>query len=93
MIEVKGKYKKSQGIISFDGRVLEIFGFGHGHPSSRFHIDQIIGLLKDSRGLTVGYGDGMMSASYTEGCENIDELIEAIKSASLNPDLDIRIIG
>lgn len=93
MIEVKGKYKKSQGILTFDGIVLEIFGFGHGHPSSRIHIDQITGLLKDSRGLTVGYGDGMMSASYTEGCENIDELIEAIRSASPNTDLDIKIIG
>ncbi len=93
MIEVKGKYKKSQGILAFDGIVLEIFGFGHGHPSSRIHIDQIVGLLKDSRGLTVGYGDGMISASYTEGCENVDDLIEAIKSASNNPDLDIKIIG
>lgn len=49
--------------------------------------------MKDNNGLTVGFGEGMISASYTEGCENVDELIEAIKSASPNPDLDIRIIG
>lgn len=93
MIEVKGKNKDSIGIITFDGKVLEIFGFGYKKPSRRMHIDQIIGILREPKGLTIGFGEGMISAPYTEGGENIDELIEAVRSASPNPDLDIRIIG
>ncbi|MGZ7069121.1 MAG: hypothetical protein ACXVHT_12520 [Methanobacterium sp.] len=90
MIEVKGKNKHSPGILTFDGDVLEIFGFGHKHASRRFHIDQISFLMKESNGLSIGYEVGLISISCTEGCENIDELIEAIVSASTNPDLVVK---
>jgi hypothetical protein len=41
-------------------------------------------------GLTIGYEDGMISISYNEGCENIGELIAAVKVVSTNPKLIIR---
>lgn len=90
MIEVKGTNKHSHGVLTFDGKVVEVFGFGHKHASRRFHIDQISGLLKENSGLTIAYEDGMISISFTEGCENIGELIDAIISASNNPDLIIK---
>ncbi|MBI5680547.1 MAG: hypothetical protein HZC47_06635 [Methanobacterium sp.] len=90
MVEVKGKNKKSVGILTFDGNVLEIFGFAHKHASRRIHVDQIVGLIKENNGLTIGFGEGIISIFYTEGCENIDELINAIISASNNHDLIVK---
>lgn len=54
----------------------------------KFHIDQVSGLLKENNGL-IGYGTGLISISFTKGCENIDELIKAI-DASNNSDLIIK---
>jgi hypothetical protein len=90
IIEVKGMNNKDVGILSFDGRVVEVFGFGHNHPSKRFHIDQINLLIKEDKSLTIGYGEGLIIASFTEGCENIYDFIQAIKDASPNPDLMVK---
>ncbi|MGZ7117587.1 MAG: hypothetical protein ACXVHS_09100 [Methanobacterium sp.] len=90
MLEVKGKNKDVHGVLTFDGKVIEVFGFGHKHASRRFHIDQISFLQKESNGLSIGYEVGLISIFCTEGCENIDELIEAIVSASTNPDLVVK---
>jgi hypothetical protein len=89
-IEVKGMNKKDRGILSFDGRVVEVFGFGHRHPSKRFHIDQINVIINEEKALTIGYGEGMIMVSYTEGCENMDEFIQSVNDASTNPDLVIK---
>lgn len=90
MLEVKGKNKDVHGVLTFDGRVIEVFGFGHKHASRRFHIDQISLLMKENNGLTIGYEDGIIAVFYTEGCENMDEFIGAIISASTNPDLKVQ---
>jgi hypothetical protein len=90
MIEVKGKNERDKGILTFDGKVIEIFGFGHKHASRRIHLDQVNVLLKENNGLTLGFGEGMISISFTEGCENIDELVDAVISESTNPDLVVK---
>jgi hypothetical protein len=90
VIEVKGMNKKDRGILSFDGRVVEVFGFGHRHPSKRFHIDQINLLINEDKALTIGYGEGMIMVAFTDGCENMDEFIQSINDASTNPDLVIK---
>jgi hypothetical protein len=90
MIEVKGMNKAEHGVLAFDGRVIEIFGFGHKHPSRRIHIDQLKAILKEPNGLSIVYEDGIMAIGYTEGCENMNELIDALISASPNPELVVK---
>lgn len=48
MIEIKGKNKDVHGVLTFDGKVIEIFGFGHKHASRRFHIDQISLIMREN---------------------------------------------
>lgn len=90
LIEIKGMNKKDVGILSFDGRVVEVFGFGHKHPSKRFHIDQINLLIKEGNALTIGYGEGLIMISYTQGCEGMDDFVQAVIDASNNPELVIK---
>lgn len=90
LIEVKGMNKDQHGVLTYDGRVIEIFGFGHKHASRRIHIDQLRGILKENNGLSIVYEDGIISIGYTEGCENIDEFIETLISESNNPDLMVK---
>lgn len=90
MIEVKGMNKDQHGVLAFDGRVIEIFGFGHKHASRRIHIDQLKAMIKEPNGLSIVYEDGIISIGYTEGCENMDEFIESLVSASPNPDLVVK---
>ena len=90
MIEVKGMNKDQHGVLAFDGRVIEIFGFGHKHPSRRIHIDQLRAIIKENKGLSIAYEDGIIAIGYTEGCENMDEFIESVVSASPNPDLMVK---
>jgi len=90
LVEVIGMNNKDQGIITFDGKVIEIFGFGHKHASRRIHINQLKMLIKEDKALTIGYGGGMIMVSFNEGCDNMDELIETVINASPNPDLILK---
>ncbi|EKQ55829.1 MAG: hypothetical protein B655_0063 [Methanobacterium sp. Maddingley MBC34] len=90
MMEVKGMNKDQHGVLAFDGRVIEIFGFGHRGASQRIHIDQLKAIIKESNGLSIVYEDGIIAIGYTEGCENMGEFIESLVSTSNNPDLMVK---
>lgn len=91
MIEVTGK----KGLLAFDGRVIEIFGFGRPE-SKRIHIQQIKKLEKRSdNGKTnffIYYDYGMRGITCdADECTNLDEFIDALVAASNNPDLELDI--
>ena len=90
LVEVTGMNKKDPGIITFDGKVIEIFGFGHKHASRRIHINQVMMLIEEDKALNIGYSGGMILVSYTGGCDNMNELVETVKNASPNPDLILK---
>ncbi len=75
MIEINGfvgKIGKLEGTVSFDGRVIEYFGFGHPE-STRIHVNQIkdarAGRKGDSLILEVDYDQG----SYRTIIEPVNE--------------------
>ncbi len=95
MIEVKGMNKDEHGVLTFDGNVIEIFGFGTRQvekviPSRRIHIDQLMGLVKEGDGYGIAYEGGVVYVHFTEGGENLEEFIESLVSASPNPDLVVK---
>lgn len=90
MIEVKGLNKENHGVLTFDGKVIEIFGFGHKHVSIRIHIDQVNLLMKGDNNLSIAFESGMIAISFTEGCENIDEFTDAIISHATNPNFTVK---
>lgn len=90
MIKVKGMFKNYLGVLTFDGDVIEIFGFRHQPNSERIHIDQVKTILKEPNGLSIVYDMGLIAVNCTEGCENMNEFIEALVSASPNPELEVK---
>jgi hypothetical protein len=89
MIEVIGK----RGLLTFDGRVIEIFGFERPE-SKRIHIQQLKKLEKKSdkgkTNLFIYYDYGMRGINC-DNCTNLDEFIAAVVAASDNPDLELNI--
>lgn len=83
VIDIMGDNGAHKGTLSFDGRVLEFFGFGHPE-SQRLHVHQISRIEAGRKGnklvFTVNYDRGYRTAFFDSPREGeLKEIVSKIR--------------